>query len=229
MLAWLCGLSSQHKGRSVDEGLASAWVPASVICPRQPLTEPRGGWAWAGHGGWRWGTGGRGYKGGMESQLWGEGQLPPSSFPSLYSHSLAAQSVIQQTTSPSYKETGSLSQCSSSECCFRTFLTPVSLHNVQVFCFLPKTSAERNNNNLKLLLEGFAPISLNGINIGYLALSLYLVSFEEYTSSMHRLNMGITAHIFSRDPMQKQQINWKSKFNKLQSYFHSFGHQSFWY
>jgi len=33
----------------VDEGLASAWAPASVICPRQPLAKPSGGWArsWA--------------------------------------------------------------------------------------------------------------------------------------------------------------------------------------
>lgn len=53
MLAWLCGLSFQHKGPSVDWGLASAWASASVISPRQPLAKPRGGWAWVGHEAWR--------------------------------------------------------------------------------------------------------------------------------------------------------------------------------
>lgn len=92
MLAWLCGLSSQHKGLSVDEGLASAWAPASVICPRQPFTEPRGGWAWAGHGAWMAGGVGRGR--GTESQLWREGQLPPFASPSLHS-----QNLLMQTSS----------------------------------------------------------------------------------------------------------------------------------
>lgn len=97
MLAWLCGLSSQHKGCSVDNSLASAWAPASVICPRQPLTKPRGGQAWAGHEALK-------ESGATRHEL---------------SHSCErrvsctllipfSQSVIHQTIYPSYKETGSL-------------------------------------------------------------------------------------------------------------------------
>lgn len=126
MLAWLCGLSFQHKGRSVDEGLASAWAPASVICPRQPLAEPRGGWAWAGHGAWGGGPGGlrTGAMGRERTHSCvGRVNLPPFTSTSLH--------VIQHTTSSSHKETRSLSQCSSSECCLRTFPPLATLHNVQ--------------------------------------------------------------------------------------------------
>ena len=46
----------------------------------------------------------------------------------------------------------------------RALLTRVSLHNVQVFRLLLKTSVERNTNEFKLFLVGFAvrpsPVSL---------------------------------------------------------------------
>lgn len=123
MLAWLCDLSFQHKGRSVDEGLALAWAPASVICPRQPLTELRGGWAWAGHEAWRrvaWGAGAMRQKQShsCESRV----NYPSSAPPSRHSQSLAMQSAFQHTISPSSKETGLLSHNCSSKWDFSTFL-----------------------------------------------------------------------------------------------------------
>lgn len=135
MLAWLYGLSSQHKGCSVDNGLASAWAPASVICPRQPATEPRGGQAWAGHealkeaGGW-------GLRAGATRQEWSHScerrvscplLIPFSSFLKLcrtVSHPSDHMSISQGDW---VTET----QYTSSECSFSTFFYSASPRNTQ--------------------------------------------------------------------------------------------------